>query len=112
VRSWTSTTSNASVDVIFATGFVGQAPDAWVRTGEIRLRVESSTGAESSPSVDAAEGIRLVGLPAVARLEWRRGKATVDVSAPDGRVVLRIEARAMTTAEVLRVVRSIAAANP
>jgi hypothetical protein len=110
-RSWTSTTSNASVDVIFPTGYLGQTTDAWVRTGDIRRRIESSAQAKPSRSVDAATVIRLAGLPAVARLWWTRGRASVDAAAADGRVILRIGARGMRTARILRIVRSIASAN-
>lgn len=111
-RSWTATTGRAQVDVTFATGFVGQAPDVWMQTGDVRRRTGSWRREQPPPLVDAAENIRLAGRPAVARLGWKRGTATIEVSVPDGRVVLRIEAHRMDTAAVLRLVRSIASANP
>jgi hypothetical protein len=111
VRSWSATKGDASFDVVLPVSLVGQAPDAWLRTGEIR-RKGSLTGAVRAPSVDTEETIRLVGVPTAARLWRRQGGASVDVVAPDGRLVLRVEARAMTTDEVMRLVRTISAANP
>ncbi|MBS2938343.1 hypothetical protein KDN32_11375 [Nocardioides sp. J2M5] len=107
-RSWTATSGRARVDLTYVTGYVGQAPDAWVRTGDLAPAVP----ARRVRTADVEDDLRLGGVPVVARLAWVRGQAEVDVMTPDDRVVLRMVAFSMGTAEVVHLLRSFAAANP
>lgn len=107
-RSWTATSGRARVDLTYATGYVGRAPHAWVRTGDLAPAV----AARRVRTADVEDDLRLGGVPVVARLAWVRGQAEVDVTTRDGRVVLRMVAFSLDTAEVDRLLRSFAAANP